>query len=47
MSVARKYVDGELNLNNVQSEVIMGSLNLIAAFGGKSLLIATDTQTSS
>lgn len=35
MSVARKYVDNELNLNNVQSEVIMGSLNLIAAFGGR------------
>lgn len=34
MSVARKYVDEQLMLDSVQSEVIMGSLNLIAAFGG-------------
>ena len=34
MSVARRYVDGQLSLTNVQSEVVMGSLNLIAAFGG-------------
>jgi hypothetical protein len=34
MSVARRYVDGQLRLNSVQSEVVMGSLNLIAAFGG-------------
>jgi sugar porter (SP) family MFS transporter len=34
MSVARKYVDQQLMLSSVQSEVVMGSLNLIAAFGG-------------
>jgi hypothetical protein len=34
MAVARKYVDSDLSLNKVQSEVVMGSLNLIAAFGG-------------
>lgn len=34
MSVARKYVDMQLSLTSVQSEVIMGSLNLVAALGG-------------
>lgn len=34
MSVARRYVDEQLSLSSVQSEVVMGSLNLIAAFGG-------------
>lgn len=34
MSVARRYVDSQLLLSPVQSEVVMGSLNVIAAFGG-------------
>ncbi len=34
MSVARQYVDKQLVLNSVQSEVVMGSLNLVAALGG-------------
>jgi hypothetical protein len=34
MAVARRYVDEQLTLSSVQSEVVMGSLNLIAAFGG-------------
>jgi len=34
MSVARKYVDKQLSLTSVQSEVVMGSLNLVAALGG-------------
>ncbi|KAM3576673.1 hypothetical protein VYU27_001476 [Nannochloropsis oceanica] len=34
MSVARKYVDRQLSLTSVQSEIVMGSLNLVAAFGG-------------
>lgn len=35
MAVAKKHVDRDLRLTSQQSEVIMGSLNLVAALGGK------------
>jgi hypothetical protein len=39
MSVARRYVNAELALTVKQSEVIMGSLNLVAALGGTGALV--------
>lgn len=34
MAVAKKHVDVSLGLSTGQSELIMGALNLVAAFGG-------------
>lgn len=36
MAVAKKHVDHSLGLSTGQSELIMGALNLVAAFGGTS-----------